>query len=293
MSRSAFSYKAKARDCSAIRLRMREITQTRIHYGCERVLVVLRREGWRDNHKRVHRIYKEEGLSLRHCRPRRSRSSRRRQPIKVATAPNTLWGMDFVSDALFDGRRFRLLPVLDHFTHECLEIFVDQSLGADDVADAVVRLVVQRGKPEAIKMDNGSEFAGKVLDRWAYENGVELDFSRRGTPTDNAMVESFNGRLRQECLNAHCFLSLADARSKIEAWRRFYNEERPHSALAWNPCGIRPRTRVPSEFNEGACRLKHETATCRPWSVGATNSCLLHRCSVAREAEASVEPSIG
>ncbi|WP_425519683.1 integrase core domain-containing protein, partial [Xanthomonas euvesicatoria] len=114
-----------------------------------------------------------------------------------------------------------------------------------------------------------------------------------GTPTDNAMVESFNGRLRQECLNAHWFLSLADARSKIEAWRRFYNEERPHSALAWNPCGIRPRTRVPSEFNEGACRLKHETATCRPWSVGATNSCLLHRCSVAREAEASVEPSIG
>ncbi|WP_127168094.1 IS3 family transposase [Xanthomonas euvesicatoria] len=239
MSRSAFSYKAMARDCSAIRLRMREITQTRIHYGCERVLVMLRREGWRDNHKRVHRIYKEEGLSLRHCRPRRSRSSRRRQPIKVATAPNTLWGMDFVSDALFDGRRFRLLPVLDHFTHECLDIVVDQSLRADDVAEAVARLVVQRGRPEAIKVDNGSEFAGKVMDRWAYENGVELDFSRRGTPTDNAMVESFNGRLRQECLNEHWFLSLADARSKIEAWRRFYNEERPHSALAW---------RTPAEF---------------------------------------------
>jgi len=168
MSRSAFSYKAKARDCSAIRSRMREITQTRIHYGCERVLVMLRREGWRDNHKRVHRIYKEEGLSLRHCRPRRSRSSRRRQPIKVATAPNTLWGMDFVSDALFDGRRFRLLPVLDHFTHECLDIVVNQSLRADDVAEAVTRLVVQRGKPEAIKVDKGSEFAGKVLDRWAY-----------------------------------------------------------------------------------------------------------------------------
>ena len=145
---------------------MREITQTRIHYGCERVLVMLRREGWRDNHKRVHRIYKEEGLSLRHCRPRRSRSSRRRQPIKIATAPNTLWGMDFVSDALFDGRRIRLLPVLDHLTPECLEIVVDQSLRADDVAEAVTRLVVQRGKPDAIKVDNGSEFAGKVLDRW-------------------------------------------------------------------------------------------------------------------------------
>jgi putative transposase len=239
MSRSAFSYKAKARDCSAIRLRMREITQMRIHYGCERVFVMLRREGWRDNHKRVHRLYKEEGLSLRHCRPRRSRSARRRQPIKVATAPNTLWGMDFVSDALFDGRRFRLLTVIDHFTHECVAIVVDQSLRGEHVAEAMARLVAQRGRPAAIKVDNGSEFAGKVMDRWAYENGVELDFSRRGTPTDNAVVESFNGRLRQECLNEHWFLSLGDARSKIEMWRRFYNEERPHTALAW---------KTPAEF---------------------------------------------
>ncbi|SBV50733.1 ISxcC1 transposase [Xanthomonas bromi] len=118
-------------------------------------------------------------------------------------------------------------------THECLEIVVDQPLRADDVAETVARLVVQRGKPEAIKVDNGSEFAGKVMDRWAYEAGVELDFFRRGTPTDNAMVESSNGRLRQERLNEHWFLSLADARRKIEAWRKFYNEERPHSALAW------------------------------------------------------------
>ncbi|MBB2806048.1 UNVERIFIED_ORG: putative transposase [Xanthomonas campestris] len=171
ISRSAFSYKAKARDFSAIRQRMREITQTRVHYGCERVFVVLRREGWRDNHKRVHRIYEDEGLSLRHCRPRRSRSARRRQPLKMATAPNALCGMDFVSDALFDGRRFRSLTVVDHFTHECLDIVVDQSLKGDDVADVMTRLVAQRGKSAAIKMDNGSEFAGKVMDRWAYENG--------------------------------------------------------------------------------------------------------------------------
>lgn len=233
MSRSSFTYKPKARDCDALRMRIREIAQSRVHYGCERVYVVLRREGWKDNHKRVHRLYKLEGLSLRHCRPRRSRSARRRQPIKVATAPNQLWGMDFVSDALFDGRRFRLLTVVDHFTHECLDIVADQSLRGEHVADAMVRLVAQRGRPAAIKVDNGSEFAGKVMDRWAYENGVELDFSRRGTPTDNALVESFNGRLRQECLNEHWFLSLADARSKIAAWRAFYNEERPHSALEW------------------------------------------------------------
>jgi len=171
MSRSSFSYQAKARDCSAIRQRMREITQTRIHDGCERVFVMLRREGWRDNHKRVHRLYKEEGLSLRLCRPRHNGSARRRQPIKRATAANTLWGMDFVSDALFDGRRFRLLTVIDHFTHECLDIVVDQSLRGEHVADAMTRLMAQRGKPAAIKVDNGSEFAGKVMDRWAYENG--------------------------------------------------------------------------------------------------------------------------
>ena len=116
---------------------------------------------------------------------------------------------------------------------------MDQSLRGEHVADAMTRLVAQRGKPAAIKVDNGSEFAGKVMDRWAYENGVELDFSRRGTPTDNAVVESFNGRLRQECLNEHWFFSLADARRKIGAWRIFYNEDRPHTALAW---------KTPAEF---------------------------------------------
>ena len=224
ISKSSLTYVPKARDCSAIRMRIREITSSRIHYGCERVFVVLRREGWRDNHKRVHRLYKAEGLSLLHCRPRRSRSARRRQPRMEAFAANDLWGMDFVSDALFDGRRFRALTIVDHYTHECLDILVDQSLRGEHVADAMTRLAAARGRPAAIKVDNGSEFAGKVMDRWTYENGVELNFSRRGTPTDNALVENFNGRLRQECLNEHWFLSLDDARSKIDAWRRFYNE---------------------------------------------------------------------
>lgn len=239
ISRSSLTYVAKARDCSALRMRIREITQSRIHYGCERVFVMLRREGWRDNHKRVHRLYKAEGLSLRHCRVRRSRSARRRQPRRESHAVNDLWGMDFVSDALFDGRRFRALTIVDHFTHECLGIVVDQSLRGEHVAEAMTQLVAQRGAPAAIKVDNGSEFAGKVMDKWAYENGVELDFSRRGKPTDNALVESFNGRFRQECLNEHWFLSLADARGKIEAWRRHYNEERPHSAIEW---------KTPAEF---------------------------------------------
>lgn len=230
-------------------MRMREITSSRVHYGCERVFVVLRREGWRDNHKRVHRIYKEEGLSLRHWRPRRSRSARRRQPIKVAVAPNALWGMDFVSGALFDGRRFRMLTVVDHFTHECLAIVVDQSLRGEHVAEAMTRLAALRGSPGAIKVDNGSEFAGKVMDHWAYENSVELDFPRRGTPTDNALVESFNGRLRQECLNEHWFLSLADARSKIKGWGELLQRGTPpQCARMRNPGGIGTETRVPSEL---------------------------------------------
>lgn len=129
--------------------------------------------------------------------------------------------------------RFRALTIVDHYTHECLGIVVDQSLRGEHVAEAMTRLAARRGRPAAIKVDNGSEFAGKVLNRWAYENSVELDFSRRGTATDNPLVESFNGRFRQECLNEHWFLSLDDARSKIEAWPRCYNEDRPHSALQW------------------------------------------------------------
>ena len=141
--------------------------------------------------------------------------------------------MDFVSDALFDGRRLRALTVVDAFTREALAIEVDQGIKGEQVVAVVARLAQLRGAPRAIQVDNGSEFVSKALDRWAYENGVTLDFSRLGKPTDNALVESFNGRLRDECLNTNWFLSLADARSKIETWRRYYNESRPHTALGW------------------------------------------------------------
>ena len=146
--------------------------------------------------------------------------------------------MDFVSDALFDGRRLRALTVVDAFTREALAIEVDQGIAGEQVVDAMARLTLIRGAPRSIRVDNGPEFVSKALDRWAYQNGVTLEFSRPGKPTDNAFVESFNGRLRDECLNAHWFLSLADARAKIEAcnieaWRRQYNESRPHTALGW------------------------------------------------------------
>lgn len=214
-------------------MRIREITAVRVHYGYQRVYVLLRREGWKDNHKRVYRLYRAEGLSLRHRRPRRNKSARLRQPKHMVSAMNEIWSMDFVSDALFDGRRLRALTIVDNYTRECLAIEVGQSLKGEDVVRVLERITADRGCPATIKVDNGSEFVSKAMDRWAYEGGVELDFSRPGKPTDNAKVESFNGRLREECLNAHWFLSLDDARSKIEAWRSYYNEMRPHSALQW------------------------------------------------------------
>ena len=196
--------------------------------------VLLRRKGWRDNCKRVYRLYRAEGPSLRHCRPRRNKSARLRQPRQLVSTMNEIWSMDFVADALFDGRRLRALTIVDNYTRECLAIDVGASLKGEDVVTALTRIVAARGKPTTIKTDNGSEFISKAMDRWAYEYGVELDFSRPGKPTDNAKVESFNGRFRAECLNAHWFLSLADAQRKIEAWRQYYNEARPHSALAWS-----------------------------------------------------------
>ncbi len=239
ISRSVYRHKAVARDDSALSMRIREITDVRVHYGCERVFIQLRREGWRDNQKRVYRLYKAMGLSLRHQRPKRNKSAKNRQPVQQGDHLNHVWGMDFVSDALFDGRRLRLLTIIDLFTRECLGIIVGQSLKGTDVREALDRIVRFRGKPKVLKTDNGSEFAGKVMDRWAYERSIEFDFSRPGTPTDNATVESFNGRLRQECLNEHWFLSLEDAQRKIEDWRQFYNQVRPHSSLEW---------RTPAEF---------------------------------------------
>ena len=233
LSRTVYAYRSVARDAAALSLRIREITSTRVHYGYRRVHVLLRREGWQDNVKRVYRLYRQMGLSLRLKRPRRNKSARARQPKVLATRLNEIWSIDFVADALFDGRRLRALTVVDNYSRECLAIEVGQSLRGEDVVRVMDGLSSQRGQPRTIKADNGSEFISRVMDRWAYENKVEMDFSRPGKPTDNAMVESFNGRLRQECLNEHWFLSLEDARCKIELWRRYYNEHRPHSALGW------------------------------------------------------------
>jgi putative transposase len=233
ISRSVYGYRSKATDQTPLRLRIKEIAAARVRYGYQRIHVVLRREGWLINRKRVYRLYRQEGLSLFEHRPKRHRSAMQRKANPAAHAKNECWSMDFVSDQLYDGRRLRALTLIDAFTRECLAIWVDQGIRGDEVVSVLKTVAVERGVPQRIRVDNGPEFVSRVLDRWAYERQVELAFSRPGKPTDNAHIEAFNGRLRQECLNQHWFLSLADARTKIEAWRMAYNECRPHGALGW------------------------------------------------------------
>ena len=232
LHRSMWYYQSQARDEQAIRRRMREIAMTRVRYGLDRIHVLLRREGWTDSRNRIYRLYKLEGLNLRSKRPRRSRSCSHRLDRLEVFKINQCWSMDFVSDQLFDGRRFRALTVVDNYSRKCLAIHPDQSIKGSDVVEVMERLKEQLVTvPKRIQVDNGSEFISKALDKWAYDNKITLDFSRPGKPTDNPYIESFNGSFRDECLNVNWFLSLADAREKIANWRREYNEFRPHSSL--------------------------------------------------------------
>lgn len=230
-SRTVYNYRS-CRDDRALTHRIREIAEARVRYGCQRIHILLRREGWLVNHKKTHRIYCLEGLNLRTKRPRRHVTARHRHVRPEVSAVDQCWSMDFVADNLFNGRRIRALTVVDNFSRECLAIEVGQGLRGDDVVAVMERLKRMKQRvPHRLQTDNGSEFISKSLDRWAYENKVTMDFSRPGKPTDNALVESFNGSLRDECLNVHWFLSLEDAQEKIECWRQEYNQQRPHSSL--------------------------------------------------------------
>lgn len=229
--RSTYHYESRRPSQAALVKRIREIAETRVRYGYRRIHVLLCREGWRVNAKRVYRLYCQEGLQLRNKTPKRKVSAKLREDRCPATAPNQVWAMDFMSDQLFDGRRIRVLTIVDAFTRLSPAIDVRQSYRGSDVVATLERVRHLYGKPRTIRVDNGPEFISRDLDLWAYLNGVTLDFSRPGKPTDNAFVESFNGKFRAECLNASWFLSLEDARSKCEAWRRDYNEVRPHSSI--------------------------------------------------------------
>lgn len=230
--RSAWYYQEHRREDRPVRQRIKEIAETWVRYGYNRIYILLRREGWKDNRKRVHRIYKEEGLNLRSKRPRRSKSAAHRLERPELSRLYQCCSMDFVADQLFDGRKFRALTLVDNFSRQCLAIRVGQSIRGADVVNVLEELkTIGNLLPERIQVDNGSEFISKDLDRWAYENKVTLDYSRPGKPTDNPFIESFNGTFRDECLNVNWFLSMDDAAQKINEWMKEYNNFRPHSSL--------------------------------------------------------------
>lgn len=230
LSRSTFQYKPLPDKNIWLRERLKELASQRRRFGSPRLHVLLRREGKIVNHKRVERIYREEGLSLRK-RKKKRQTAALRIVLPTPMEPNKRWSMDFVSDQLSDGRKFRSLTIVDDCSRESPAIEVDTSLPGKRVTRVLDRLAETRGLPDAIVVDNGPEFSGSELDSWAHARGVKLCFIRPGKPVENAYIESFNGKFRDECLNEHWFTSLKDAQEKIEVWRKDYNRNRPHSSL--------------------------------------------------------------
>jgi len=230
LSRNTLRYERRPDNEESLRKRIKELAEKRRRFGCRRLHVLLKREGLVVNHKKTERIYREEKLSLR-IRRRKKLASQCRVELPKAERPNQLWSMDFMQDALYNGRRFRLLTMIDTYTKECLKIEVDTSIGGQRVAMVLSRITAIRGLPENIVVDNGPEFVSNALDAWAYARGIKLQFIRPGKPVDNAYMESFNGKLRDECLNQNWFMSVEHARETVEDWRIDYNQERPHSSL--------------------------------------------------------------
>jgi putative transposase len=239
--RASCRYRRRRSENPALRTRLRELAETRRRFGYRRLQVLLVREGWRVNHKRIYRLYVEEKLGLRRKRGRKR--SGVRQPLLEPTGANQVWSVDFMTDALSSGRKFRTLNIVDDYTREAVAIEVDTCLSGLRVAGLLEELNKQRGLPAQIRSDNGPEFTSRALDQWAYEHGIRWHYIQPGRPMENGYVESFNGRLRDECLNENWFGDLAEARETIEAWRQDYNQCRPHSALGYRTRKSSPRRR--------------------------------------------------
>lgn len=240
--RTTMRYQRRGKqDEPQVRERLRALAAERPRWGYRRLHLLLRREGMAINRKRVYRLYRLDGLAVR--RRKRKRAARvARGVVQPAGRRGEAWAMDFMQDMLATGRRFRTLNVLDTVTRECLRIEVDTSLPGQRVVRVLEGLVARHGIPKRITVDNGPEFTGQVLDAWAYAHGVELDFIDPGKPMQNGHLESFNGKFRDECLNAHWFLNLEDARRIIGRWEEEYNTDRPHSALGNQPPAVYART---------------------------------------------------
>jgi putative transposase len=232
LSRNTLRYEAQLDKDKELRDRLKELAELRRRSGCQLFHAMAKREGLVVNHKRTERIYKEEGLSLT-IRRRKKRASCARVAIPRAGKKNELWALDFMHDSMGSGRKLRILPIIDTHTKECHRIEVDRSIGGRRVAEVLSEVASVHGLPENIVVDNGPEFISNAMDEWAYSREVTLHFIRPGKPVDNAFMESFNARLREECLNLNWFRSIEHARRVIEEWRVDYNETRPHSTLGF------------------------------------------------------------
>jgi len=231
--RSSIRYRSVRPHQEALRRRIREIAAVRTRAGYPLIHTLLRREGWHVNRKRIYRLYREEGLSLRIKRPRRHRTAVARAKTANPIGPNQVWAVDFMHDTLASRTSIRVLTAIDVATRECVALVAAKHFTGNDVARIMNDAASDRGKrPERIRVDNGTEFTSKALDHWAYWNRVELDFSRPGKPGDNAFIEAFNGTLRRECLSQHWFLSIAEAQRILDEWKDDYNKHRPHRSLA-------------------------------------------------------------
>lgn len=230
MDRKSFRYVSRRPDDAGVRRRLRELACARRRFGYRRLGLLLAREGIELNRKKLYRLYKEERLTVRK-RGGRKRALGTRRPMMLPEGRNQRWSLDFLSDALVDSRRFRILAVVDDFTRECLALVTDTSLSGLRVARELDRIAELRGHPRMVVSDNGTELTSNAILAWQRDSGVEWHYIAPGKPMQNGFVESFNGRLRDECLNEHLFASLGEARRIIERWRVDYNTERPHTSL--------------------------------------------------------------
>ncbi len=230
VDRSTVRYQSRRVDDAKLRDAIKRVSRERRRFGYRRIHVMVEREGHMVNHKKLRRIYAEEKLQVRR-RGGRKRALGTRKPMVLPDGPNQRWSLDFVSDAFTDGRRFRILTVVDDFTRENLALVADTSLSGQRVTRELDQVIAERGMPGTIVSDNGTEFTSMAILKWVQDTGIDWHYIAPGKPTQNAFIESFNGKLRDECLNETLFSSLADAKETLEAWQGDYNHRRPHSSL--------------------------------------------------------------
>lgn len=254
--RSTVRYRSLRPDDPALRQRIRELACERRRFGYRRLQILLEREGIRMNHKKFRRLYAQERLQVKR-RGGRKRALGTRRPMVPPSGPNQRWSLDFVSDAFTDGRRFRILAVVDDFTRECLTLVPDTSLSGMRVARELDAIIARRGKPRTCVSDNGTELTSIAILKWCQERRIEWHYIAPGKPQQNAFAESFNGRLRDECLNETLFTTLGEAKAVLAHWRHDYNRVRPHSSLA---------NKAPTEFARqwGGSPERHGGSTHRP-----------------------------